>query len=64
MTTFTTTPRSSIRWQAPAPGVNISHYLNVGSGFNLLVATNAKLIISPRRTTIWDTADKDYKVRF
>lgn len=55
MATFTNTPRKKLTWQAP-PSVQVSqdYFLNIGSGYNLLIDNTHKLIIQPGQAgTTW-----------
>lgn len=60
MATFTATnSKSRVSWQAPEGGGNTTYFLNVGSGYNLLVATGYKLVIQPGRIgNVWTNTSK------
>jgi hypothetical protein len=59
MAVFTTVTKNSLAFPAPAVNVTGPFFLNIGSGFNLLISTNYKLIIQPgRNVTIWTKQPK------
>jgi hypothetical protein len=62
MAEFTTITKNKLRWQSPPPTVlgDSVKYLNIGSGYNLLIATGHKLIIQPggRQDIVWTTRNK------
>lgn len=66
MTTFTTTSKPAIHWDAPPPVDNTNpFFLNIGDGYNLLIATGYKLIIQTGTSeTPWTTISKNSPVNY
>ncbi len=60
MAVFTTLAKKRLSWEAPATVSGTAKFLNIGSGFNLLVATDYKLVIQPggRQNTVWTERNK------
>lgn len=61
MAVFTTTSKSKLSWQAPVTvQVGQDYFLDIGSGFNLLISDTHKLIIQPGRAgTTWTPETKN-----
>ena len=65
MATFTTVSKTKTNWESPSspPAVDIDYFLNIGSGFNLLIATGHKLVVGveagDRTETPWTGVTKD-----
>lgn len=66
MTTFTTVQKTqNHKWQAPAQvSVTTDYFLNIGSGYNLLLNATNKLVIQPGQAgTTWTNTSKGYVAR-
>lgn len=66
MATFTTTTRTKLNWQAPATtAADADYFLDIGSGFNLLISNTHKLIIQPGRGgTAWTNENRSGPVSY
>lgn len=51
---FATETKEKLNWQAPSNStIRGNKYLNIGSGFNLLISNSYKLVIQPGNETQW-----------
>jgi len=66
MSNFTTVSRAKATYEAPSQdGLGSARFLNIGSDYGLLIATEHQLIIQPGRVgNTWTPASKDYQGRY